>query len=224
LDGSIGKANERAAEHGNGADSVPANQPEDLDNSVWATESVEDTDQASVWNTEFIDDAKQAKARSRITLPVGIVGALFVLGLLGNLVPQPVSRQKNHDSPTVSRTSEALGSNSTPSTTPPFHLRDTSTDTATRRQVRDTLRDMESRVPDTLRDMESRVPGVMADIERQMMRDAEKYGLSPSDVRNQMRELESGTRQQIRGMEPDVRRQIRLMEDDVVREIERSKR
>lgn len=59
----------------------------------------------------------------------------------------------------------------------------------------------------------------MAEIERQMMQDASKYGLSPSEIRTQLRELEAGTRQEVRGMEDDVIREIRKMEDDVWREL-----
>lgn len=91
----------------------------------------------------------------------------------------------------------------------------------TREDVRRTLREMESNVPKTLQEMEDSLPDTMADLEREMMRDAHKYGLSPSEVRAQLREIQSGTRDQIRGMEDDVKREIRNMEDDVLRELQR---
>ena len=96
------------------------------------------------------------------------------------------------------------------------------TGTVTRDDVRRTLRDMEDRVPDTLRDMEDNLPDVMADMEREMMKNASEYGLSSSDVRDQMRDIEASAREQIRGMESDVRQNIRDMEDDVMRQLRNS--
>jgi hypothetical protein len=83
----------------------------------------------------------------------------------------------------------------------------------TRSDVRDQLREMERNVPSILDDMESHVPDMMADMEREMMRDAYKYGLSPSDVQAQIRSMEYESRQQIRDMKGDVRRQIRDLEE-----------
>lgn len=94
----------------------------------------------------------------------------------------------------------------------------------TRSDVRDVLRDMENRVPDVLRDSESRLPQISADIEREMLKNAHKYGLSDSDVRAQVREMEAQSRQQIRGMDDDVRREIREMESKVWDELRRIER
>jgi Zn-finger nucleic acid-binding protein len=91
-----------------------------------------------------------------------------------------------------------------------------SSESALRSHVRQTLQDMEDNVPETLQEMEDSLPDVMADMEARMMEDAAKYGLSPSDVRAQLREIEAGAREQIRGMEDEVRDQIRGMEDEVV--------
>ena len=94
----------------------------------------------------------------------------------------------------------------------------------TRDDVRQTLREMESNVPQTLKEMEDDLPDIMADLEREMMRDAHKFGLSPSDVRAQVRDIETGAREQIRGIEGDVRKEIRGMEDDVWQELQRVER
>jgi hypothetical protein len=69
----------------------------------------------------------------------------------------------------------------------------------TRDDIRRTIRDIEAQVPDTMREIRS-----------QVMRDAPTYGLSPTDVESQMRELEAETRRQIRGMEEDVWREVEL--------------
>ena len=63
------------------------------------------------------------------------------------------------------------------------------------------------------------MPDTVREVERNMMRDAADYGLSPSDVSEQMQELEAETRREIRQMEPDVRQQIRGMEDGVWEEL-----
>jgi hypothetical protein len=89
-----------------------------------------------------------------------------------------------------------------------------------RTRVRKTLREMEDNVPKTLKSMEDNLPEVMADMEKRMMQDAGKYGLSPSDVRAQLRDIEADARKQIRGMEGDVRSQIHGMEDDVVQSLQ----
>jgi hypothetical protein len=89
----------------------------------------------------------------------------------------------------------------------------------TREQVRDTLREMEDNVPDTLREMESNVPDVIENMREHMIKDAEKYGLSKSDVELQLRDIEAAARDQIRGMESDVRKNIRNMEDDVLNQL-----
>lgn len=93
-----------------------------------------------------------------------------------------------------------------------------------RDDVRQTLREMEAEVPNTLREMERNLPSTMADLERGMMKDANKFGLSQSEVQSQLREIENGARQQIRGMESEVKQQIRGMEDDVMRELQRIER
>ena len=94
----------------------------------------------------------------------------------------------------------------------------------TRSDIRDQLRGMERHVPDTLRDMESRLPQYSADLEREMMNNANKYGLSPAEIRAQMREIESQAREQIRGMDGDVRRQIRDLEEPTWEELRRIER
>ena len=95
--------------------------------------------------------------------------------------------------------------------TPPFD-----SEAALRSRVKDTLQDMEDNVPQTLQSIEDNLPDVMADMEEQMMKDAAKYGLSPAEVRAQLRDIEAKAREQIRGMEDDVREQIRGMEDDMM--------
>ena len=96
------------------------------------------------------------------------------------------------------------------------------TGTLTRDDVRATLREMEDNVPETLRDMEDNIPTVIADMESEMMKNAGEYGLSASDVRDQMQQVESSARQQIKDMEPEVRQQIRDMEDEVMRQLRSS--
>jgi hypothetical protein len=92
----------------------------------------------------------------------------------------------------------------------------------TRSDVRDVIRDAESRVPDTIRDAESYLPQISADIEREMMKNA--HGMSASDVRAIVREMEAQSRQQLRGMEGDVRREIRGMEEPVWENLRRIER
>lgn len=94
----------------------------------------------------------------------------------------------------------------------------------TRSDIRDVLGDMESRVPQVLRDTESRLPQVTADIEREMLKNAHKYGLSASDIRAQMNDLERQSREQIRGMDDDVRREIRAMEEPIWNDLRRIER
>lgn len=84
----------------------------------------------------------------------------------------------------------------------------------TRDDVRQVIREMEANVPEAIREMELLVPDTMREIEASMMQDAAKYGLSASEVREQMWQLEADTRRQIRDMEPAVRQQIREMEYD----------
>lgn len=90
-------------------------------------------------------------------------------------------------------------------------------DASLRGRVRDTLQTMEDHVPETIQSMEGHLPKVMADIEARMMADADKYGLSRTEVRKQIREMEAGARENIIGMEDDAREHIRGMEDDVIR-------
>ena len=94
-----------------------------------------------------------------------------------------------------------------------------STSNVSRDHVRKTLQEIEDNVPETLREMEAKLPDIMADMKQQMMRDAGKYGLSASEVREQLQEIEAAARGQIRGMESDVRQNIRDMEDGVLNEL-----
>jgi hypothetical protein len=94
----------------------------------------------------------------------------------------------------------------------------------TREDVRQTLREMEDNVPDTLREMQANVPDVMRDMERQMMKDAHKYGLSHSEVRSQIRDIERQTRSNIWDMEDDVRQNIRDLEEPVWEQLRRIER
>jgi len=114
------------------------------------------------------------------------------------------------------------GSAGTYSAAPTYSSSYFDSDATLRSRVRETLQDMEDNVPDTLESMEDSLPAVMADMEAQMMKDAAKYGLSPSEVRAQLREIEAGAREQIRGMEDDVRDQIRGMEDEVIESLKDS--
>ncbi|MHB8969716.1 MAG: cell envelope integrity protein TolA [Pirellulaceae bacterium] len=97
-------------------------------------------------------------------------------------------------------------------------------DSMIRSRVRQTLQEMEDNVPQTLQEMEGNLPDTMADMEARMMKDAAKYGLSPSDVRSQLRDIEAGARKHIRGMEDDVRAHIRGLEDEVVDSLRKSRR
>jgi hypothetical protein len=97
-------------------------------------------------------------------------------------------------------------------------------DSTIRSHVRETISEMDKNVPNTLQEMEDNIPDIMADMEASMMKDAAKYGLSPSDIREQMREIEAGARGQIRESEDDVRAQIRGMEDEVVDSLQESRR
>jgi hypothetical protein len=94
----------------------------------------------------------------------------------------------------------------------------------TRDDVRCHLRNMENNVPSVLHDMESNVPDVMHRMESEMMSNAYKYGLSSSDVRAQLQEIEWQSRQQIRNMEPEVRQNIRSMEEPVWEDLRRLER
>jgi ElaB/YqjD/DUF883 family membrane-anchored ribosome-binding protein len=72
--------------------------------------------------------------------------------------------------------------------------------------------------------MQANVPDVMRDMERQMMKDAHKYGLSHSEVRSQIRDIERQTRSNIWDMEDDVRQNIRDLEEPVWEQLRRIER
>jgi len=64
--------------------------------------------------------------------------------------------------------------------------------------------EMQNNVPRVLRDTENEVPKVLADMQRHML----EAGMSPDEVREQLKGLEEAARKEIRDSEPEVRRLI----------------